>query len=62
MTPSCRESTRLMSEAQERTLTPGEQVALKLHLVICAGCRNFGRHLRFLRTIARAYVPGDRDD
>lgn len=60
--PSCRQSTRLMSEAQERALTPRERVALKLHLVICAGCRNFGRHLDFLRAAVRAYVPGDRGD
>lgn len=60
--PSCRESTYLMSEAQERALSRGERAALRLHLLLCAGCRNFGKHLRFLREVAPAYVPGDDAD
>lgn len=60
--PSCRESTRLMSEAQERVLTWGERVTLRLHLLVCAGCRNFGKHLHFLRGAAQAYVPGEAAD
>ncbi|MBK8133670.1 MAG: zf-HC2 domain-containing protein [Gammaproteobacteria bacterium] len=60
--PSCRESTRLMSEARERALTRGERVGLRLHLLMCAGCRNFGKHLDFLRGAAQAYVPGAAAD
>ena len=60
--PSCRESTRLMSEAWERALTWGERVDLRLHLLMCVGCRNFGKHLDFLHGAAQAYVPGETAD
>jgi hypothetical protein len=59
---SCRESTRLMSEARERALTWGERVGLRLHLLMCVGCRNFGKHLHFLRDAAQVYVPGEDAD
>ncbi len=60
--PSCRESTRLMSEARERALTAVERVALRVHLLMCSGCRNFGKQLDFLRAAMRVYVPGENGD
>lgn len=47
---SCKESTRLLSQAADRELDFGERVALRLHLAICKGCRNAGAQFRFLRT------------
>ncbi|MEW5250522.1 zf-HC2 domain-containing protein [Microbulbifer sp. 2201CG32-9] len=58
---SCREVTRLLSEAQERPLDLSERASVKLHLMICRGCRNFSSQMDNLRTIARAYVSGKRD-
>lgn len=55
---NCREVTRLLSESQERTLGVSERVSLKMHLLLCAGCRNFGQQMGSLRQIARAYVQG----
>ena len=40
---NCREASRLLSASQERALTLGENVAVKLHLVACGMCRNSGR-------------------
>ena len=57
---SCREISVLLSEAHERHLGLAEQWGLKLHLLLCAGCRNFRRQLDFLRAAARRY--GDSDD
>lgn len=60
--PSCRESTRLMSEARERGLTAVERVALRVHLLMCSACRNFGKQLHFLGAAMRVYVPGENGD
>ncbi|USD19668.1 zf-HC2 domain-containing protein [Microbulbifer variabilis] len=55
---SCREATRLMSESQERRLQLREQASLKLHLAMCAPCRNFGKQLSILRGISKSYAEG----
>ena len=58
---NCRQVTHLYSEAQERTLTLKERLSLRMHLMMCDGCRNFGEHMKFLREAMRAYAKG-RDD
>jgi predicted anti-sigma-YlaC factor YlaD len=49
----CSEATRTLSEAQERSLAPGELVPLEMHLALCPACRNYGDQLRFLREAVR---------
>lgn len=56
---NCRQVTRLFSQAQERQLTFAERVGLKMHVMMCKGCRNFGEHMTVLRKITRAYVQGE---
>lgn len=56
---SCREVTRLLSEAQERSLNLGERTSLRIHLMICAACRNFGQQMDSLRQISRSYARGN---
>jgi hypothetical protein len=46
---SCKEATRLVSQGLDRELAFGERIALRVHLVLCAGCRNVDRQLSFLR-------------
>ena len=46
---SCRETTRLLSQGEDRGLAFGERVALRVHLAICKGCRNVSAQFRFLR-------------
>lgn len=58
---NCHEATRLMSEAQERPLPLPEKVSLKLHTMMCSGCRNFGEQMGAIRQIAHAYAEG-RDE
>jgi len=55
---NCQQATRLMSEAQERPLSLREKVALKLHLLICSGCKNFSLQIPFLSQAMRAYAKG----
>lgn len=54
---SCAESTRLMSEAQERKLNRGERLALRWHLLLCGACRRFEQQLDWLRRASAGYAP-----
>lgn len=58
---SCEETTRLLSQGADRELTFGERVTLRLHLVICNGCRNVGSQFKFLRLAVRRLAE-DGDD
>lgn len=57
----CYEATRLMSESQERPLALTEKAPLKLHTMMCAGCRNFGEQMKALRVMTRAYAKGESE-
>ncbi|HVC12408.1 MAG TPA: hypothetical protein VNE59_12270 [Burkholderiales bacterium] len=37
----------------DRELGFGERAALRLHFVVCEGCRNFNRQMHFLRRAIR---------
>ena len=50
---SCRESARLASQAQDGRLPWPRRVALRLHLMMCAGCRAYSRQLRSLTALLR---------
>ena len=39
MNISCREATRLMSQARDRRLSLRERAELQVHLALCRGCR-----------------------
>lgn len=62
---NCKETTRLLSAAQDRPLGRGERIALKLHLLMCKGCTNYRRQMDFLRTACtqvKAQHPDKRRD
>lgn len=46
---SCKETTHLLSEAQDRPLDLGERFALKMHLLMCKGCANYQQQMEFIR-------------
>ena len=52
---SCTEATRLLSQAQDRPLSLGERVKLRLHLLVCTACTRFARQLAFMRTALSRY-------
>jgi hypothetical protein len=58
---SCKETTRLLSQGEDRKLAFGERVALRLHLAICDGCRNVSAQFRFLRVAVKS-LSRDGDD
>lgn len=53
---SCQSVTRLLSEAQDRKLTPSEKIPVAMHLTICTSCRNFASQMRFLRQACQRFV------
>ena len=56
---SCKESSILLSQAQERRLGFRERFGLHLHLLLCDGCTNFRKQLDFIRTAVRRYRDKD---
>lgn len=52
---SCREASRLVSQAQDRPLSVGERWRLKVHLAACAACTRHERQLATLRAAMRRY-------
>ncbi len=53
---TCREASELLSQGQDRPLSLGEKFALKAHLLLCKGCRNFGKQLDFIRAAMKRYL------
>lgn len=58
---TCAEISQLLSEAQDRDLSFGENFAARTHLMMCRGCRNYKKQLSFLREALRTYTGGLRD-
>ncbi len=58
---SCRQATRLMSEAQDRKLGLAEKMSLELHLAMCKGCTNYRAQVSFLRDACRRYLADVRE-
>lgn len=57
---NCREATRLCSEERDRPLTWRERLSLRMHTMMCYGCRNFRQQMGFLRTAAERFRDGLR--
>lgn len=56
---SCKEAAQLASQGLDRRLGLAERVALRLHLAICNGCRNFSKQVRFLRKAVQRLADSD---
>ena len=54
---TCREASRLQSQAMDRDLSFGERVSLRLHMSVCDACTAVNRQLAFLRKAVKQY-PG----
>ncbi len=56
---NCKQAVRLLSDAMDRDLPAGERLALRLHTLICAGCRHYRQQLSFLRQACQQQVAAD---
>jgi hypothetical protein len=50
---SCKEASRLLSQAQDRPLRWLERFKLRAHLALCDFCTRFEAQLRFMREAMR---------
>lgn len=48
---TCKQSTELISQAQDRRLSKREHLVLHMHLLLCRPCSRFKRQLEQLRVI-----------
>ncbi|WP_260292605.1 zf-HC2 domain-containing protein [Sedimenticola hydrogenitrophicus] len=56
---NCKQTTKLLSEKQDRPLSYRERLALRLHLIMCSGCTNYDRQMEFIRKACRRIGGGD---
>lgn len=54
----CREASKLLSVAYDRSLTAVELEALRHHLERCLMCRNFESQLKFIHDAAERFRSG----
>jgi hypothetical protein len=55
---NCQEATKLISESQEMPLSLLERMSLKVHMMMCSGCKNFSLQVPFLSKAMKAYARG----
>ncbi len=46
--PSCSETAELISQGRDQDLAWHQRMGVRVHLVMCALCRRYERHLEFL--------------
>lgn len=59
---NCHDATRLISESQEHPLAVRQKMALKVHLLMCTGCKNFSLQIPFISRAMRAYAQGKDEE
>lgn len=59
---NCQQATKLISESQERALSLPEKMSLKMHVMMCSGCKNFSLQVPFLSQAMKAYAKGYDED
>ena len=55
---NCKDITRLCSDELERPLRLGERAELRMHVMVCAGCRNYRLQTQALHQAMQVYAAG----
>lgn len=58
---SCKDVSKLLSQARERRLGLWERLGLELHLMMCDGCTRLRKQLDFISTAMRRYRERDEE-
>jgi hypothetical protein len=59
----CREVTALVLQGQDRQLLPAERISLRLHWLVCVGCRRFRKQADLMqRSLQRWRGYRETDD
>ena len=59
---NCREATELMSRARDEKLTLGQRIGLRLHTLICAGCRRTGEQFELIGQLVRGKPQKEKNN
>ncbi len=55
LVPTCRDASRLQSDALDQALPLPKRFGLRVHLLVCKWCRRYGNQIRFLRQAAHEH-------
>lgn len=58
---TCKEVSMLVSQQLDRKLSLWERATLRLHLLVCNGCRNFLTQTQFIRRAVRRMVSAENN-
>lgn len=56
---NCKQAAALMSQGMDKELGLMQRMSLRMHLMMCSGCRNFNRQMAFLRAGCRKFTRQD---
>lgn len=59
---NCKQVSRILSDGLDRDLPPGERARLRLHLAICAACREVEQQMNFLRRVLKRIGPDEPNE
>lgn len=60
--PDCRETTRLVLAGEDRRLTAGERLGVRMHLMMCRHCTRFSTQVRVMRQAMSRWRQADGGD
>ena len=52
----CKQTSQLISQSLDRSLTLRERFALRLHLLVCKYCKQFSQHLQTIRVALKQMI------
>ncbi len=59
---SCKEISKLVSQAQDKPLTFMEKMSLRMHTFICGNCRSFEKNIAFIHNAMKEFTGKDVKD
>jgi hypothetical protein len=58
----CKQTSQLISQSLDRSLTLRERFALRLHLIVCKYCKRFSQHMQTLRVALKQITSAIEND
>ena len=55
LSPTCKEASRLQSQALDGKLSLMQRIGLRIHLLLCKWCRRYGKQIGFLHDAAHEH-------
>lgn len=55
---TCKETTRLVLEGEDRALLLGERVLIRVHLGLCEGCTRFSKQVHLMHSAMDSWRRG----